>query len=112
MQNPCRTLAEPPAELIICRTLAEPCAEPLQNPCRTPAEPLQNTPPPFKSVCNGFQLHLDIQTQYDLTAPSWEGEYVTPQADAPIPAFGQADQAVSAYVNRNALYVRLQAKHT
>ena len=59
-----------------------------------------------------FQLHLDIQTQYDLAAPSWEGEYVTLQADAPIPAFGQADQAVGAHVDRNALYVRLQAKHT
>ncbi|DBB00342.1 TPA: hypothetical protein ACH3X1_014168 [Trebouxia sp. C0004] len=59
-----------------------------------------------------FQLHLDIQMQYDLTVPSWEGEYVTPQADAPIPAFGQADQAVGAHVDRNALYLRLQAKPT
>ena len=52
---------------------------------------------------------LDIQTQYDLSAPVWEGEYVTPEADAPISAFGHADQALSADVDRNALFRRLQS---
>ena len=56
-----------------------------------------------------FQLHSDIQMQYGLTAPSWEGQYVILRADAPIPAFGQADQAVGVHVDRNALYLRLQA---
>ena len=49
-----------------------------------------------------FRLHLDIQMQIDLTAPIWQGEYVTPQADTPISAFGH-DQAVGARVDRNAV---------
>ena len=58
-----------------------------------------------------FQLHLDIQMQYNLTAPRWEGE-CNPRSDPPIPVFEQAEQAVGAHVDCNALYLRLQAKPT
>ena len=65
-------------------------------------------------MASTFQLHLDIQMQCDLTAHIWKGEYVTPQADATIPAIGQADQGVGAHVHmhvdHNILYVVLQSK--
>ena len=65
-------------------------------------------------VCNACNLNLQIcETPILWTKQSsWEGEYMSPQANAPIPAFGQADQAVVAHVDRNALYLRLQAKPT
>ena len=59
-----------------------------------------------------FQVHLDVQMQYDLTAPICQGEYVIPQYVIPIPPFGQADQAVGAHVHRNTMHLRMQSKPT
>lgn len=53
---------------------------------------------------------MDIQ--YDLAAPVQEGQCVSLQEAPAIPAFGQAEQAEGAYVDRPKLYRSLQSKHS
>ena len=46
-------------------------------------------------------MMLNIELDYDLGSPIWEGEYVTMDTAPEIPALGQEDDAVPIDVDRD-----------
>ncbi|KAL0022371.1 hypothetical protein WJX77_005258 [Trebouxia sp. C0004] len=53
------------------------------------------------------QMMLNIELEYDLASPIWEGEYVTMDTAPEIPALGQEDDAVPLDVDRDDLFAKL-----
>ncbi|KAL0036341.1 hypothetical protein WJX77_003254 [Trebouxia sp. C0004] len=53
------------------------------------------------------QMMLNIELEYDLASPIWEGEYVTTDTAPEIPALGQEDDAVPLDVDRDDLFAKL-----
>ena len=52
-------------------------------------------------------MMLNIELEYDLASPIWEGEYVTMDTAPEIPALGQEDDAVPLDVDRDDLFAKL-----
>ncbi|KAL3156059.1 hypothetical protein ABBQ32_013047 [Trebouxia sp. C0010 RCD-2024] len=53
------------------------------------------------------QMMLNIELEYDLASPIWEGDYVTIDTAVDIPALGQEDDAVPLDVDRDDLFAKL-----
>ena len=52
-------------------------------------------------------MMLNIELDYDLASPIWEGEYVTMDTIPEIPPLGQEDDAVPLDVDRDDLFAKL-----
>ena len=53
------------------------------------------------------QMMLNIELDYDLDSPFWEGMYVTMDTAPEIPALGQENDAVPIDVDHDDLFAKL-----